>query len=42
MSYELKLPAKPSILPVTAEESEECQVDFDFCFLALNIKKTGT
>uniref|UniRef100_A0A8C4KC73 Diacylglycerol kinase n=1 Tax=Dromaius novaehollandiae TaxID=8790 RepID=A0A8C4KC73_DRONO len=27
MSYELKLPAKPSILPVTAEEeSEECQI----------------
>ncbi|KAJ7396790.1 Diacylglycerol kinase eta [Pitangus sulphuratus] len=26
MSYELKLPAKPSILPATAEESEECQI----------------
>lgn len=27
MSYELKLPSKPSILPVTPEEeSEECQV----------------
>ncbi|TRZ22446.1 hypothetical protein HGM15179_004653 [Zosterops borbonicus] len=26
MSYELKLPAKPSILPVTAGESEECQI----------------
>lgn len=34
MSYELKLPAKPSILPVTTEESEECQVKFYFCFVA--------
>lgn len=32
MSYELKLLSKQSVLPVTPEEeSEECQVNVDFC-----------
>lgn len=36
MSYELRLPSKQSILPVTPEEeTEECQVNVDF-WISLN------